>query len=156
MNSKIFLRKWSAIDQKKEYEIKKHPWLKELIKNFEHNQDEKVSYDKNNENIKKSKLFSPKKNKVKYLSHNSSFYKKDSNNFNYISNFSDGFNQVHINENNLLNIDYNAHGDDKQDDYYPKCSLNKGKEFEIKYLKELSSRKSKIDKILKEQEDDAD
>lgn len=137
-------------------EIKKHPWLKELIKNFEHNQDEKVSYDKNNENIKKSKLFSPKKNKVKYLSHNSSFYKKDSNNFNYISNLSDGFNQVHINENNLLNIDYNAHGDDKQDDYYPKCSLNKGKEFEIKYLKELSSRKSKIDKILKEQEDDAD
>ena len=135
-------------------EIKKHPWLKELIKNFEHNQDEKVSYDKNNENIKKSKLFSPKKNKVKYLSHNSSFYKKDSNNFNYISNFSDGFNQVHINENNLLNIDYNAHGDDKQDDYYPKCSLNKGKEFEIKYLKELSSRKSKIDKILKEQEDE--
>ena len=90
------------------------------------------------------------------MSHNSSFYKKDSNNFNYISNFSDGFNQVHINENNLLNIDYNAHGDDKQDDYYPKSSLNKGKEFEIKYLKELSSRKSKIDKILKEQEDDAD
>jgi hypothetical protein len=55
-----------------------------------------------------------------------------------------------------LNIDYKNHGDKEQDDYYSNCSLNKGKEFEIKYLKELSSRKSKIDKILKEQEDDAD
>ena len=137
-------------------EIKKHPWLKELIKNLEYNQDEKDSCDKNNENIEKNKLFSPKKNKVKYLSHNSSFYKKDNNNFNYISNFSDGFNQLHVNENNLLNIDYKNHGENEQDDYYSKCSLNKGKEFEIKYLKELSSRKSKIDKILKEQEDDAD
>jgi hypothetical protein len=137
-------------------ETKNHPWLKELIKNFEHNKDEKDSCNQNNENIKKNKLFSPKKNKVKYLSHNSSFYKKDKNNFNYISNFSDGFNQLHINENNLLNIDYKNHGDNEQDDYYSNCSLNKGKEFEIKYLKELSSRKSKIDKILKEQEDDAD
>ena len=137
-------------------EIKKHPWLKELIKNSEHNQDGKDSYDKHTENIEKNKLFSPKKNKVKYLSHNSSFYKKDKNNFNNISNFSDGFNQVHVNENNLLNIDYNTHDDNEQDDYYSKNNLNKGKEFEIKYLKELSSRKYKIDKILKEQEDDAD
>jgi serine/threonine protein kinase len=42
-------------------EIKNHPWLKELIKNLELNQDEKDSCNKNNENIKKNKLFSPKK-----------------------------------------------------------------------------------------------
>ena len=33
---------------------------------------------------------------------------------------------------------------------------NKAKEFEMKYFKELSLRKITIDKILKEQEDDAD
>ena len=136
-------------------EIKKHPWLKELIINLEHNQDEKDNYDKKNGKFEKNKLFSPKK-KVKYLSHNSSFYKKDKNNFNNISNFSDGFNQLHINENNLLNINYNNHGDSEKDNYYSNFSMNKGKEFEMKYIKELSSRKSKIDKILKEQEDDAD
>lgn len=135
-------------------DIKGHPWLKELIKYFDNNQDEKVNYNNNNTSDKK-KLFSPKKNKVKYLSHNSSFYKLDKNNYNNISNFSDGFNQVHVNESNLLHINCNE-GDNEKDNYHSNSGNNKAKEFEIKYLKELSLRKVKIDMILKEQEDDAD
>ena len=43
-------------------------------------------------------------------------------------------------------------------DNYPtkNCLNNKSKEFEMKYLKELSLRKINIDKILKEQDDDGD
>ena len=136
-------------------DIKGHPWLKELIKNIDNNQDEKVNFNKNNSTSDNKKLFSPKKNKVKYLSHNPSFYKLDKNNYNKISNFSDGFNQVHVNESNLLHINYNE-GDNENDNYHSNYGNNKAKEFEIKYMKELSLRKVKIDMILKEQEDDAD
>ena len=136
-------------------DIKGHPWLKELIKNIDNNQDEKVNNNKNNNTNDNKKLFSPKKNKVKYLSHNPSFYKLDKNNYNKISNFSDGFNQVHVNENNLLHINYNE-GDNENVNYLSNYGNNIAKEFEIKYLKELSLRKIKIDMILKEQEDDAD
>ena len=89
------------------------------------------------------------------MSHNPSFYKLDKNNYNKISNFSDGFNQVHVNESNLLHINYNE-GDNENDNYHSNYGNNKAKEFEIKYMKELSLRKVKIDMILKEQEDDAD
>ena len=136
-------------------DIKGHPWLKELIKNIDNNQDEKANFNKNNNTSDNKKLFSPKKNKVKYLSHNPSFYKLDKNNYNKISNFSDGFNQVHVNENNLLHINYNE-SNNENTNYLSNYGNNKAKEFEIKYLKELSLRKIKIDMILKEQEDDAD
>lgn len=69
-----------------------------------------------------------------------------------ITNYSDGFNQVHVNENNLLHISCNQGYNEKEVHH-----LNyKAKEFEIKYMKELSLRKIKIDSILKEEEDDAD
>jgi serine/threonine protein kinase len=136
-------------------DIKGHPWLKELIKNIDNNQDEKANFNKNNNTSDNKKLFSPKKNKVKYLSHNPSFYKLDKNNYNKISNFSDGFNQVHVNESNLLHINYNE-GDNENANYLSNYGNNIAKEFEIKYLKEFSLRKIKIDMILKEQEDDAD
>ena len=67
------------------------------------------------------------------------------------SNHSDDSNQKISNKQNLMN--------------FPKCSeenkipnLNNSllKELEIKYLKELATRKFNIDKILKEQEDDND
>ena len=140
-------------------DIKGHPWLKELIKNIDNNQDEKANCNETNNTSNNTsdnkKLFSPKKNKVKYLSHNPSFYKLDKNNYNNISNFSDGFNQVHVNESNLLHINYNE-GDNENANYLSNYGNNIAKEFEIKYLKEFSLRKIKIDMILKEQEDDAD
>ena len=54
-----------------------------------------------------------------------------------------------------MHINYNE-GDNENDNYHSNYGNNKAKEFEIKYLKELSLRKVKIDMILKEQEDDAD
>ena len=135
-------------------DIKRHPWLKELVKNLDYEQEEKVDFDKNNNINDKKKFFSPKKNKVKHLSHNNSFYKKDKNynELNMITNYSDGFNKVHVNENNLLHISCNQGYNEKEVHH-----LNyKAKEFEIKYMKELSLRKIKIDSILKEEEDDAD
>lgn len=138
-------------------DIKKHPWLKEIIKNLEFEQDEKEDFnEKKNKNDKK--LFSPKKNKekIKFLSHNSSFNKKENNyNIENKSNFSDGFNQVHVEENNLLHINNNE--DNEKEKYHKNNSLNnKTKEFEIKYLKELSLRKINIDKILKDQDDEGE
>ena len=135
-------------------DIKRHPWLKELVKNLDYEQEEKVDFDKNNNINDKKKFFSPKKNKVKHLSHNNSFYKKDKNynELNMITNYSDGFNKVHVNENNLLHISCNQGYKEKEVHH-----LNyKAKEFEIKYMKELSLRKIKIDSILKEEEDDVD
>ena len=135
-------------------DIKRHPWLKELVKNLDYEQEEKVDFDKNNNINDKKKFFSPKKNKVKHLSHNNSFYKKDKNynELNMITNYSDGFNKVHVNENNLLHISCNQGYKEKEVHH-----LNyKAKELEIKYMKELSLRKIKIDSILKEEEDDAD
>jgi serine/threonine protein kinase len=133
-------------------EIKKHPWIKELFKTLgDYEQDEKTDI-----NINK-KLLSPKKNKVKHLSHNPSFDKKESNNNNFDnkSNYSDGYNYLHVNEKeneneaNMLQI--------CKENYPKKNSLNnKTKEFEMKYLKELSLRKVNIDKLLKEQDDDID
>ena len=135
-------------------DIKRHPWLKEFIKNLDYEQEEKIDFDKNNKINDKKKFFSPKKNKIKHLSHNNSFYKKDKNynELNLIKNYSDEFNKAHINENNLLHINYNQGYNEKEIHHLN----NKAKEFEIKYMKELSLRKIKIDSILKEEEDDAD
>jgi serine/threonine protein kinase len=131
-------------------EIKKHPWIKELFKNLGDNeQDEKIDVNASD----KKKLLSPKKNKVKHLSHNPSFNKKENNNNNIDnkSNYSDGYNHLHIDENEASILDI-------EKENYPKknCLNNKSKEFEMKYLKEFSLRKLNIDKILKEQDDDGD
>ncbi len=134
-------------------EIKKHPWIKELYKNLgDYDQDEKVDFNKNNNINDKKKLLSPKKNKVKHLSHNPSFSKKEQNNNNFDkkSNNSDEINHLHLDENeNETNI--------FQDNANPKNVVNnKLNDFEMKYLKELSLRKINIDKIMKEQDDDVD
>ena len=137
-------------------EIKKHPWLKELIKNYTENEDEKINLDKKD----KKKLFSPKKYKdnVKHLSHNPSFKKdKKHNNFDNKSNFSDGYDEFQLKgKNNLLHINYNCSEGENKENYQKTCLNNKAKDLEIKYLKELTLRKIAIDKILKEQEDDVD
>ena len=139
-------------------EIKKHPWLKELIKNYTENEDEKIDLDKNNTKDKQ-KLLSPKKYKVKvkHLSHNSSFKKdKNYNNYDNKSNYSDGYNEFHINGNNLLHINSNKSEDENKENYQKNNLNNKVKELEMKFLKEFTLRKIAIDKILKEQEEDVD
>ena len=131
-------------------EIKKHSWLKELVKNYgDYEQDEKI------ENIgDKKKSLSPKK--FKNLSHNSSFNKNKKDNFNLEikSSFSEGFHHTHLNKNNFFTIYDNK--DDNANEHKNNYPNNKIKEFENKYFKELSLRKNAIDEILKEQEDDAD
>ena len=132
-------------------QIKKHSWLQEIVKFYEDYSEIKEKIEMNKK-IDKKKKSSPNKNSIKYLSHNPSFNKEEkkflqNENLDNISNHSDDINQkkgikkIHLNENkkNIIII---------------KNSLQK--EFENKYLKELSSRKSIIDKILKEQEDDGD
>ena len=142
-------------------EIKKHPWLKDLFKNTDYDQDEKFDLCIDNDiNDKKKLISSPKiKEKVKNLSHNPSF-KKKKNNFNndleIKSNHSDGFNNVKEDENKFLSIYYNKEYEYEKENYQKNFLNNKSKEFEMKYFKELSLRKITIDKILKEQEDDAD
>ena len=98
------------------------------------------------------------KDTVKPLSHNPSFKKdKKHNNFDNKSNFSDGYNEFHINgKNNLLHINHNCSEGEKKENCQKTCLNNKAKELEIKHLKELTLRKNAIDKILKEQEDDVD
>ena len=136
-------------------EIKKHPWLKELTIFYgENNLEGKIDLNKKNGNInEKKKLSSPKKYKIKHLSHNPSFYKeekkfekKNDNNDN-ISNHSN-----HSDDSNQKNSKMNFQNC-LEDNNMQKSLL---KELEIKYLKEFISRKTNIDKILKEQEDDND
>ena len=141
-------------------EIKKHPWLKDLFKNMDYDQDEKLDIDKDNINDKKKLIPIPKKKeKVKNLSHNPSFNKKDNNYNNDLetkSNHSDGFNNDKEDKNKLLSIYYKEEYDCEKENCQKNFLNNKAKEFEMKYFKELSLRKITIDKILKEQEDDAD
>ena len=135
-------------------QIKKHPWLLELTNSYD-----EIKFDGKIELMKKNGISSPKKIKVKNLSHNPSFIKKEKkfekktekNISDNKSNHSDDSNQKISNKQNLMN--------------FPKCSeenkipnLNNSllKDLEIKYLKELATRKFNIDKILKEQEDDND
>ena len=132
-------------------QIKKHSWLQEIVNFYEDYSEIKEKIEMNKK-IDKKKKSSPNKNSIKYLSHNPSFNKEEkkflqNDNLDNISNHSDDINQkkgikkIYLKENkkNIIII---------------KNSLQK--EFENKYLKELSSRKSIIDKILKEQEDDGD
>ena len=136
-------------------QIKKHPWLQDLASNYEEiNFEEKKEINKKNGNIfEKKKISSPKKNKikVKHLSHNPSFSieeqkveKKVDNNYDNISNHSDDTNQKIYNKPNIMNFS-NYLEDNSQN---MKKSLLK--DIEIKYLKEVASRKYNIDKILKE------
>ena len=136
-------------------EIKKHPWLNELTIFYgENNLEGKIDLNKKNGNInEKKKLSSPKKYKIKHLSHNPSFYKeekkfekKNDNNDN-ISNHSN-----HSDDSNQKNSKMNFQNC-LEDNNMQKSLL---KELEIKYVKEFISRKTNIDKILKEQEDDND
>ena len=140
-------------------EIKKHPWLKEFFKNLgDIDQDEEVDFGKNKNLSDKKKLSSPKKNKekIKILSHNPSFNKKDKNknNLEIKSYFSDGFSKVNLNDNNFLSIYDNE--DSAKENYQKNGSNSKAKEYEMKYMKELSLRKIAIDNILKDQEDNVD
>ena len=104
----------------------------------------------------KKKQYSQKKNSIKYLSYNPIFNKEEkkcfqSDNLDNVSNHSDDINQKKRIKNKSLNFYSN---ENKKNIIIVKNSLQK--EFENKYLKELSSRKLIIDKILKEQEDDGD
>ena len=140
-------------------EIKKHPWLKELFKNLgDIDQEEKIDFGKNSNQNDKKKLSSPKKNKekAKILSHNPSFNKKDKNNntLEIKSSVSEGTVKDHLNENNLLTI--HCSEESVKENYMKNGPNSKAKEYEMKYMKELSLRKIAIDNILKEQEDDAD
>ena len=143
-------------------QIKKHPWLQDLASNYDEiNYEEKKEINKKNGNIfEKKKISSPKKNKikVKHLSHNPSFSIEDKkvekkvdnnydNNYDNISNHSDDTNQKIYNKPNLMNF---------LEDNSKNVKKSLLKDIEIKYLKEVASRKYNIDKILKEQEDDGD
>ena len=136
-------------------QIKKHSWLQEIVNFYEDYSEIKEKIEMN-KNFDKKKQSSPKKNSIKYLSYNSSFNKEEkkcfqSDNLDNVSNHSDDINQKKRIKNKSLNFYSN---ENKKNIIIIKNSLQK--EFENKYLKELSSRKLIIDKILKEQEDDGD
>ena len=142
-------------------QIKKHPWLLELTNSYsEKNFDMKIDTNKKNgNNYDKKKLASPKKIKVKNLSHNPSFIKKEKkcekksekNISDNKSNHSDDSNQKISNKQNLMNFPKSS-----EENKIPNLNNTSLKDLEIKYLKELATRKFIIDKILKEQEDDND
>ena len=142
-------------------QIKKHPWLLELTNSYsEKNFDMKIDINKKNgNNYDKKKLASPKKIKVKNLSHNPSFIKKEKkcekksekNISDNKSNHSDDSNQKISNKQDLMNFPKSS-----EDNKIPNLNNTSLKDLEIKYLKELATRKFIIDKILKEQEDDND
>ena len=136
-------------------QIKKHSWLQEIVKFYEDYSEikEKIEMSKK---FDKKKQSSPKKNSIKYLSYNPSFNKEEkkclqNEKLDNVSNHSDDINQKKRIKNKSLNFYSN---ENKKNIIIVKNSLQK--EFENKYLKELSSRKLIIDKILKEQEDDGD
>ena len=136
-------------------QIKKHSWLQEIVNFYEDYSEIKEKIEMNKK-FDKKKQSSPKKNNIKYLSYNPSFNKEEkkciqSDNLDNVSNHSDDINQKNRIKNKSLNFYSN---ENKKNIIIIKNSLQK--EFENKYLKELSSRKLIIDKILKEQEDDGD
>ena len=135
-------------------QIKKHPWLLELTNSYD-----EIKFDGKIELMKKNGISSPKKIKVKNLSHNPSFIKKEKkfekktekNISDNKSNHSDDSNQKISNKQNIMNFPKNS-----EENKIPNLNNSLLKELEIKYLKELATRKFNIDKILKEQEDDND
>ena len=142
-------------------QIKKHCWLKDLVNLYGEYSEMKQKIEINKPNKKpEKKQASPKKDKIKYLSHNPSFYKeekksleKDEKEYDNMSNHSDDTNQKIIKKKNSIHLGLNDNKN-KTDDINAKYNLIK--ELEIKYFNELSLRKNDIDKILKEQEDDLD
>lgn len=137
-------------------QIKKHSWLKDIANLYGEYSGIKEKIDI--KNIDKKKKSSPNKNSIQILSHNSSFNKeekkfmsKENMNYDNISNHSDDINQKKRIKKNPVNFYLN---NNKKNIIFMKNSLVK--DFENKYIKELSSRKIIIDKILKEQEDDGD
>ena len=138
-------------------QIKKHPWLQELTIFYEENDLEgKMEMNKKSINsLEKKKMSSPKKIKIKHLSHNQSFNKEEkkceNKNENSNDNISNHSNHSDDSNQKLGNMNFqNCLEDNKKE------QKNLLKEFEINYLKELATRKLNIDKILKEQEDDND
>ena len=135
-------------------QIKKHPWLLELTNSYD-----EIKFDGKIELMKKNGISSPKKIKVKNLSHNPSFIKKEKkcekksekNISDNKSNHSDDSNQKISNKQNLMNFPKSS-----EENKIPNLNNSSLKDLEIKYLKELATRKFIIDKILKEQEDDND
>ena len=135
-------------------QIKKHPWLLELTNSYD-----EIKFDGKIELMKKNGISSPKKIKVKNLSHNPSFIKKEKkfekksekNISDNKSNHSDDSNQKISNKQNLMNFPKSS-----EENKIPNLNNTSLKDLEIKYLKELATRKFIIDKILKEQEDDND
>ena len=135
-------------------QIKKHPWLLELTNSYD-----EIKFDGKIEIMKKNGISSPKKIKVKNLSHNPSFIKKEKkcekksekNISDNKSNHSDDSNQKISNKQNLMNFPKSS-----EENKIPNLNNSSLKDLEIKYLKELATRKFIIDKILKEQEDDND
>ena len=140
-------------------QIKEHPWLLDLTNFYcEGNNEAKLELNKKNGNInEKKKTSPPKKNKIKYLLHKSSFNKeekkvdkKNEKNYDNISNHSDDTNQKISNNSKLMSF-HNFLEDSSKN-----MKKNLFKDIEIKCLKEFTSRKYNIDKILKDQEDDGD
>lgn len=138
-------------------QIKNHPWLKDLTNFYcEVNNESKIELIKKNGNIiEKKKSSSPKKIKLNIyinlaLIKKKKIEKKNENNYDNISNHSDDTNQKISNNSNFLCF-HNFLEDNSKN---IKKSLFK--DIEIKCLKEFTSRKYNIDKILKEQEDDGD
>ena len=149
-------------------QIKNHPWLKDMVKFYGDYSEikEKIELIKINKKFDKKKKSSPKKNKIKYLSYNSSFNKEEkncikneSNNLDNLSSHSDDTHQkIPKKKNSIYLFLYENKNKNKKDIIITKkvTKNSLSKEFEIKYIKELSSRKNSIDKILKEQDDDID
>jgi len=140
-------------------QIKKHIWLKDVVNIYGEYPEMKEKIE-TNKNTDKKKQSSPKKNKFAYLPHKLSFDQEEKNYlktentiYDNISNYSDDTNQKKRNKKKAIYLNLNDINN-KKNIIFTKNSLLK--EFEVKYIKELSSRKLSIDKIMKEEEDEGD
>ena len=140
-------------------QIKKHKWLNDIIIIYGEYSDvkDKIEINKKTE---QNNQFSPKKNKNKCLSHSLSFNKeekkyptKDNKIHDNISNHSDDTNQKKRNKKKSICLNLNEVNNKK---FIINTKNSLLKEFEVKYINELSSRKMSIDKIMKEEEDEGD
>ena len=140
-------------------QIKKHKWLNDIVIIYGEYSDvkDKIEINKKTE---QNNQFSPKKNKNKCLSHSLSFNKeekkyptKDNKIHDNISNHSDDTNQKKRNKKKSICLNLNEVNNKK---FIINTKNSLLKEFEVKYINELSSRKMSIDKIMKEEEDEGD
>ena len=139
-------------------QIKKHAWMQKIVEFYGGYPEVKEKKEKIelNKIIEKKKSSSPKKNKIKNLSHNPSFNKEDKKEnsiIDKISNHSDDTNQKILTKKNSKNLCLDLNDNSKNTIEAKNNSL---KEFEQKFFKELALRKISIDKIMKEIEDDGD